>query len=54
MNTTNDHAESLRALAMLRYKATRFQAMGNGTMSQRILAEIRRKTLDMGITAAQR
>ena len=50
----DNQVESLRALAMLRYKATRFQAMGNGNMSQRILAEIRRKTQEMGMTAAQR
>mgnify|MGYP001776124611 CR=1 len=31
-----------RALAMLRYQADRYQSAGNGAMSQRLNAEIRR------------
>lgn len=34
--------KSLRALAMLRYQADRYQSMGNGSMCQRLNAEIRR------------
>ena len=37
-----DNEKSLRALAMLRYQADRYQAMGNGSMCQRVNAEIRR------------
>ena len=40
----NQDEKSLRALAMLRYQATRYQAMGNGSMCQRIHAEIRKIT----------
>jgi hypothetical protein len=36
--------KSLRALAMLRYQAERYQSMGNGSMSQRLNSEIRRLT----------
>ena len=32
----------LRELAMLRYQADRYQAAGNGAMSQQLNAEIRR------------
>ncbi len=31
-----------RTLAMLRYQADRYQSAGNGAMSQRVNAEIRR------------
>lgn len=37
-----DNEKSLRALAMLRYQADRYQAMGNGSMCQQVNAEIRR------------
>lgn len=36
--------KSIRALAMLRYQADRYQSMGNGSMCQRLNAEIRRLT----------
>lgn len=39
--------KSLRALAMLRYQADRYQAMGNGSMCQLVNAEIRRLTNEM-------
>lgn len=34
--------ESLRALAMLRYQANKYQFVGNGSMSQQVNAQIRR------------
>ena len=34
--------KELRELAMLRYQADRYQAAGNGAMSQQLNAEIRR------------
>ena len=34
--------KSMRALAMLRYQADRYQSVGNGSMCQRVNAEIRR------------
>ena len=34
--------KELRELAMLRYQADRYQAAGNGAMSQELNAEIRR------------
>lgn len=37
-----DNEKSQRALAMLRYQADRYQAMGNGSMCQQVNAEIRR------------
>lgn len=37
-----ENEKSLRTLAMLRYQADRYQAMGNGSMCQRVNAEIRR------------
>lgn len=36
-----ENEKSLRALAMLRYQADRYQSAGNGAMSQRLNAEIR-------------
>lgn len=39
-----ENEKSLRALAMLRYQADHYQAMGRGSMSQQINAEIRRLT----------
>ena len=38
-------------LAMLRYQADRYQSMRNGTMSQRVNAEIRRLLEEMGANA---
>ena len=35
-----ENEKSLRALAMLRYQADRYQSAGNGAMSQRLNAEI--------------
>lgn len=37
-----ENAKELRELAMLRYQADRYQAAGNGAMSQQLNAEIRR------------
>lgn len=37
-----ENDKSMRTLAMLRYQADRYQAMGNGSMCQRVNAEIRR------------
>ena len=34
--------KNVRELAKLRYQAERYQAMGNGSMCQRLNAEIRR------------
>ncbi len=42
MMTTRGNEQSHRALAMLRYQADRYQAMKNGSMCQRVNAEIRR------------
>ena len=39
--------KSLRAIAMLRYQAERYQSMGNGSMCQRLNSEIRRLTSEM-------
>ena len=44
---TSRNEENLRALAMLRYQADRYQSMRNGTMSQRVNAEIRRLVSQM-------
>lgn len=41
--------KSLRALAMLRYQADRYQAARNGAMSQRLNAEIRRLLNEMRV-----
>ena len=46
-----ENEKSLRALAMLRYQADRYQSMRNGTMSQRVNAEIRRLLQEMGDNA---
>ena len=37
-----ENEKELRELAMLRYQADRYQAAGNGAMSQHLNAEIRR------------
>ncbi len=37
-----ENEKELRELAMLRYQADRYQATGNGAMSQQLNAEIRR------------
>lgn len=47
----NRNEESLRALAMLRYQADRYQSMRNGSMCQRVNAEIRRLLDEMGANA---
>lgn len=39
---TSRNEENLRTLAMLRYQADRYQSVGNGSMCQRVNAEIRR------------
>ena len=46
-----ENEKSLRALAMLRYQADRYQSMRNGTMSQRVNAEIRRLLEEMSVDA---
>ena len=38
----NENEKSMRTLAMLRYQADRYQSMRNGSMCQRVNAEIRR------------
>ena len=43
-----ENEKELRELAMLRYQADRYQSMRNGTMSQRVNAEIRRLLEEMG------
>ena len=44
-----ENEKSLRALAMLRYQADRYQAMGNGAMSQMVNAQIRRLMNEMSV-----
>lgn len=44
-----ENEKSLRALAMLRYQADRYQAMGNGAMSQMVNAQIRRIQNQMSV-----
>ena len=44
---TSRNEEILRAFAMLRYQADRYRSMRNGTMSQRVNAEIRRLLEEM-------
>ena len=39
--------KSMRTLAMLRYQADRYQSVGNGSMCQRVNAEIRRLVSQM-------
>lgn len=41
----------MRALAMLRYQADRYQSVGNGSMCQRLNAEIRRLMNQMSESA---
>jgi len=38
---TRKNEESLKALAMLRYQADKYQTMGNGLMCQQVNAQIR-------------
>lgn len=47
----NENEKSLRALAMLRYQADRYQALRNGSMCQRVNAEIRRLLSEMNANA---
>ena len=42
-----ENEKSMRTLAMLRYQADRYQSMRNGTMSQRVNAEILRLLEEM-------
>ena len=46
-----ENEKSLRALAMLRYQADRCDPAGNGAMSQRLNAEIRRLMSEMSVDA---
>lgn len=48
-----ENEKSLRALAMLRYQADRYQSVGNGSMCQRVNAEIRRITNQMNASAVK-
>lgn len=48
-----ENEKSLRALAMLRYQADRYQAVGNGSMCQRVNAEIRRLLDEMNASAVK-
>ncbi len=43
--------KSMRALAMLRYQADRYRSTGNGAMSQRLSAEIRRLMSEIRVDA---
>lgn len=45
--------KDLRTLAMLRYQADRYQAMGNGSMCQQLNAKIRRLLGEMGTDAGE-
>jgi len=45
--------ECQRTIAMLRYQAERYQAMGNGSMSQQLNAKIRRLMKEMDNVAVQ-
>lgn len=45
-----ENDKNLRTLAMLRYQAARYQAVGNGSMCQRINAEIRRLMGEMAVS----
>jgi hypothetical protein len=45
--------ESLRALEMLRYQASHYQAAGYGAKSQQLNAEIRRLTNKMNTEAVK-
>lgn len=46
-----ENDKSMRTLAMLRYQADRYQVMGNGSMCQRVNAEIRRLMEKLGAEA---
>ena len=46
-----ENEKSLRALAKLRYQTDRDQSAGNGAMSQRLNAEIRRLMSEMSVDA---
>lgn len=46
-----ENDKNLRALAMLRYQAARYQSVGNGSMCQRVNAEIRRLMGEMALSA---
>ena len=46
-----ENEKSLRALALLRSQADRYQSAGNGAMSQRLNAEIRRLMSEMSVDA---
>lgn len=48
-----ENEKSLRTLAMLRYQADRYQAVGNGSMCQRVNAEIRRLMDEMNASAVK-
>lgn len=48
-----ENEKSVRALAMLRYQADRYQAVGNGSMCQRVNAEIRRLLDEMNASAVK-
>jgi len=48
-----ENDKSLRALAMLRYQASHYQAVGNGAMSQQVNAKIRRLLDEMNVDAAK-
>ena len=45
--------KSLRTLAMLRYQAEHYQAAGKGSMSQQIVAEIRRLSDEINADAVR-
>jgi hypothetical protein len=51
MNTMKE--SNVRALAMLKYQADRYQSTGNGVMSQRINAQIRSILVEMNNSSAK-
>ena len=48
-----ENEKSMRTLAMLRYQADRYQSVGNGSMCQRVNAEIRRLVSQMSESSIQ-
>lgn len=51
MNTMKEN--NVRALAMLKYQADRYQSTGNGVMSQRINAQIRSMLVEMNNSSSK-
>lgn len=49
-----ENEKEQKTLAMLRYQADRYQAAGNGAMSQRLNAEIRRLMATMEVNDVEK